>query len=136
MSDCARELTLELVKLLPKTKRFYDLNLRKCNYTKDLVKRLLMSSTLIKLNNEEVRICHELFKKKPMELRDFCKWSVNEFELEGLLCITMGADGCIVFLDGEYIESPGYKLRIVNTVGAGDAFAAGFLHSLSKNLNL
>jgi len=39
-------------------------------------------------------------------------------------------------LDGEYIESPGYKLRIVNPVGAGDAFAAGFLHSLSKNLNL
>ena len=70
-----------------------------------------------------------------MELKDFCRWSVNAFELEGV-CITKGPDGCVVYLDGEYIESSGYKVKVVDTVGAGDAFAAGFLHGLSKNLKL
>ena len=70
-----------------------------------------------------------------MELKDFCRWSVNAFELEGV-CITMGQDGCVVFSDGEYIESAGYQVKVVNPVGAGDAYAAGFLHGISKNLKL
>ena len=111
------------------------MNLRSGHYTKDLVKELLMSSSILKLNDGEVRNCCELFKKKPMELKDFCRWSVNAFELEGV-CITMGPDGCVVYLDGEYIESSGYKVKVVDPVGAGDAFAAGFLHGLSKNLKL
>ena len=135
MSVVARELTCNLVELLPKTRRFYDMNLRSGHYTKDLVKELLMSSSILKLNDGEVRICCELFGKKPMELKDFCRWSVNAFELEGV-CITKGPDGCVVYLDGEYIESSGYKVKVVDPVGAGDAFAAGFLHGLSKNLKL
>ena len=135
MSVVARELTCNLVELLPKTRRFYDMNLRNGHYTKDLVKKLLMSSSILKLNDGEVRICCELFEKKPMELKDFCRWSVNAFELEGV-CITKGPDGCVVYLDGEYFESSGYKVKVVDPVGAGDAFAAGFLHGLSKNLKL
>ncbi len=64
MSVVARELTCDLVELLPKTRRFYDINLRSGHYTKDLVKELLMSSSILKLNYGEVRICCELFKKK------------------------------------------------------------------------
>jgi len=70
-----------------------------------------------------------------MELKDFCSWSVEAFELEGV-CITMGPAGSVVYLDGEYIESPGYHVEMVDSVGAGDAFAAGFLHGLSNDLNL
>ena len=131
-SEVARELTYNLVELLPKARRFYDMNLRDGNYTKDIVKELLMTSSILKLNDEEVRICCELFEKYPMELKDFCRWSVNTFELEGV-CITMGSDGCVVYLDDEYIESPGYYVEVIDPVGAGDAFAAGFLHGLSKN---
>jgi len=135
MSVVARELTSNLVELLPKTRCFYDMNLRDGNYTKDLVKKLLMASSILKLNDEEVRICCELFEKYPMELKDFCSWSVNAFELEGV-CITMGSDGCAVYLDGEYIESPGYQVEVVDPVGAGDAFAASFIHGLIQKWQL
>ena len=135
MGVSAHELTCNLVELLPKTKCFYDMNLRDDNYTKDLVKKLLMASSIVKLNADEVRICCELFEKRPMELRYFCEWAVEEFKLEGV-CITTGPDGCATYLDGKYLESPGYREKVVDSVGAGDAFSAGLLHGLSKNWKL
>jgi len=46
----------------------------------------------------------------------------------------MGQDGCVVFSDGEYIDSAGYQEKVVNLVGAGDAFASGYLDGISKKL--
>jgi len=132
MSVVARELTCNLIELLPKTECFYDMNLRDGYYTIDIVKELLMTSSILKLNIEEIQICCDLFDKKPMKLKDFCKWVVEEFELKGA-CITVGPDGCATYFDGEYFESPSYQVEVVDSVGAGDAFSAGFLHGLSKN---
>ena len=73
------------------------------------------------------------YLKKPTELKDFCRWCVSTFEHEGV-CITMGQDGCVVFSDGEYIDSAGYQEKVVNLVGAGDAFASGYLDGISKKL--
>ena len=44
------------------------------------------------------------------------------------MCVTRGSLGCTVLMDGQYIEAPGYPVQVVDTVGAGDAFAAAFLH--------
>ena len=35
-------------------------------------------------------------------------------------------------MDGQFIEAPGYPVHVLDTVGAGDAFAAAFLHGLGK----
>ena len=35
-------------------------------------------------------------------------------------------------MGGQYIEAPGYPVQVVDTVGAGDAFAAAFLHGLGS----
>jgi fructokinase len=35
-------------------------------------------------------------------------------------------------LDGEYLESLGYSVKVADTVGSGDAFAAAFLHGLGS----
>lgn len=135
MSVVARELTFKLIELLPKTKRLFDMNLRNNHYTTELVRKLIEDSSILKLNNEEIQICCELFNKKPMTMRDFCKWVVDEFELDGV-CVTMGEEGCAIFLDGEYLETLGYPVEAVDYVGAGDAFAAGLLHGLYRNWKL
>ena len=135
MSVVARELTCKLIELLPKTRRFYDMNLRDGHYTPVLARELLKVSSILKLNSEETKICCELFNQKPMELRDFCKWTVDEFELEGV-CVTTGPKGCAIYFDGEYLESPGLSVEVVDPVGAGDAFATGFFHGLSNNWKL
>ena len=38
-----------------------------------------------------------------------------------------GARGCVVVRDGERLELPAHPTTVVDTTGAGDAFAAGFL---------
>lgn len=45
-----------------------------------------------------------------------------------LLIVTLGADGSIVFRDGNELKCAAQVVqRVVDTTGAGDAFAAGFL---------
>lgn len=40
-----------------------------------------------------------------------------------------GADGCSIFLkSGEVIDCAPFKITVLNTLGAGDAFASGFLY--------
>jgi sugar/nucleoside kinase (ribokinase family) len=48
----------------------------------------------------------------------------------------VGADGCYVAQDGEISQVAGEPTRVIDTTGAGDAFAGGFLFGLLKNLPL
>ncbi|WP_327365201.1 carbohydrate kinase family protein [Streptomyces sp. NBC_01217] len=47
-----------------------------------------------------------------------------------LVVVTRGAHGALASLDGRRISVPGVPTRVVDTVGAGDAFTAGLLHHL------
>ena len=38
----------------------------------------------------------------------------------------------MVWMPDAYAEATGYKVKVADTVGAGDAFAAAFLHGLGK----
>lgn len=44
--------------------------------------------------------------------------------------ITQGPDGALLY-DGDYTELPGYSVKAVDTVGAGDMFAGAFLYGLT-----
>ncbi len=49
---------------------------------------------------------------------------------DGLLCVTLGAQGALA-LDGDTpIYSPGYRITAVDTTGAGDNFRGGFIYGL------
>ncbi len=41
--------------------------------------------------------------------------------------IKLGADGCFALIDGIEYAQPAVPIRVVDTVGAGDAFVAGYL---------
>ena len=64
------------------------------------------------------------------EVIDFSK------ELKKLLVITRGEKGAI-FINGDEVVENGIKenLKIVDLTGAGDLFAAGFLHGFINNLS-
>ncbi len=68
---------------------------------------------------------------------DYCK-GAEALLAEGIriVAVKLGAEGCYV-TDGRkshLIES--YKVRVVDTTGAGDAFCAGFLYGLIKGKKL
>jgi fructokinase len=47
-----------------------------------------------------------------------------------LVVLTRGPDGAVASLDGTEVEVPAVPVDVVDTVGAGDSFTAGLLHSL------
>ena len=49
-------------------------------------------------------------------------------KLAPMVVMKMGAKGCFVAWDGRQEAVPGVRVKAVDTTGAGDAFAAGFLH--------
>ncbi|HEY0727512.1 MAG TPA: carbohydrate kinase family protein, partial [Pyrinomonadaceae bacterium] len=52
--------------------------------------------------------------------------------------MTIGAAGAVVYCDGEFIESPGFRAPggCRDTTGAGDAFHAGFLYGFLTHQDL
>lgn len=58
--------------------------------------------------------------------------AADAFHADGarLVVVTLGADGVFASLDGERLHAPAPRVDVVDSVGAGDSFMAGFLHSL------
>lgn len=129
MSPQTKELTFRLIESNPAARRFYDVNLRANSYEPALVLELLTRASLVKLNEQEVRTLEEVFGRPHRSLEDFCRRHLERFAWEGV-CVTRGAQGCALLVGGEYLEAPGYRVQVADTVGAGDAFAAAFLHGL------
>ncbi len=44
------------------------------------------------------------------------------------MAVTLGSEGCYVATRDEHVVVPAFKTIVRDTIGAGDAFAAGFLY--------
>jgi ribokinase len=50
--------------------------------------------------------------------------------------ITMGQEGSMLIQEGRIERVPAFKTRVLDTTGAGDAFAAGFIYGLLRKWDL
>lgn len=123
--------TLErLLDALDHASKFLDLNLRPGCDAPDLVTELLGRANVVKLNTEEFEQVQAL-TGLPRSLEPFCQAAVHRFGWQAL-AVTLGDRGCAIWADGSYAEAPGHPVTVVDTVGAGDAFSAAFVHGLSR----
>jgi fructokinase len=53
-----------------------------------------------------------------------------------LVAITMGSDGCLIASDKEKAQVPAFKVDVVDTTGAGDAFMGGLSYALLQGWDL
>ena len=111
-----RRLTQHLLDTHPHARRFYDVNLRPRCYTPELIADLLRQATMVKLNEAEAGELDHMFGPQ--------RWESA--------CITRGAAGCTIYLNGQRYDCPGYPVTVADAVGAGDAFSAAFLHGLEQ----
>lgn len=120
----------QLLAATPSATRFYDVNLRPGCYSPTLVAELLGLASVVKLNEEELRTVHG-FTCLPPEVEAFCRQGSRRFGWKAV-CVTRGARGCAMLCSDEYLEAAGYPVHVADPVGAGDAFAAAFLHGWSS----
>ncbi len=113
---------------LPAATRFYDLNLRPGNYSVQLVTEMLELAEVVKLNEEELGVVCK-FTRMPSGIEAFCREGSKRYGWKAV-CVTLGARGCGMLCCEEYVEAVGHTVKVADPVGAGDAFAAAFLHGL------
>jgi fructokinase len=130
-SVAGRDVLRRLLEALPRAQRFYDLNLRPGSDSPELVNELLRAANVVKLNKEELRSVHE-FTELPADTEAFCRAGIERFGWNAV-CVTLGAKGCAMLAAGEYVEAAGHRVDVADTVGAGDAFAAAFMHGIASN---
>ena len=129
VSKPARQLTDRLIDTNPGARRFYDVNLRPDGHTPDLVEALAGQATVAKLNEQEAITMARWFDLPGCPTEHFCGRAASRFRWKAV-AITRGAEGCVVLVDDDCHEAPGIPVEVADTVGAGDAFAAAFLHGL------
>jgi fructokinase len=116
--------------------KIMDVNLRPPYDTEANVKPLLEKSDIVKLNDEElIKITgwYHLSGNLEERIRSFS----NLLNIETLI-VTMGKNGAYVLHKNELYHHKGFKVETEDSVGAGDAFLAGFLAAFfdGKDLNV
>lgn len=128
-ADPGKSVLDQILRTLPGAAKFYDLNLRPGSNSPKLVCELLQSANVVKLNAEELRRVHE-FSGLPLNIEAFCREGSARYGWQAV-GVTLGDRGCAVLARGHYVEAAAHPVEVVDTVGAGDAFAAAFMHGLS-----
>lgn len=107
--------------------RFLDINLRKDCYSKETVMGSLERATILKLNSGEVATVAQLIGLSASSERERVAEMLHHFELESVL-VTRGEQGVYALhRNGDEVELPGIAVQVVDTIGSGDSFSAGFI---------
>ncbi len=92
----------------------------------ELIIGSLRRSTVIKADKREWRILKRVLRRMDEPNDVVFRYMRETFGVQ-YICISLGRGGCIISSGNGFIYSPGFKIIPVDTVGAGDAFMAGFV---------
>lgn len=116
---------------------FFDVNLRSPYYSKEVIETSLYKTTILKLNEEEVLELSKILCNSTMKEREFFEYISSEYGVN-IIVETKGERGCTLFDNNRVIDVPipdSDKVRVVDTVGSGDAFSAAFLYSYCRGFS-
>jgi fructokinase len=124
-----------LLGVRPGAVRVCDINLRQNFFTAQVVAESMKLSTVVKLNHEELPRVMRLFELDHRDERDSAQRLLNSYDLK-LICVTRGDGGSLLLSPDESSEHPGFKVKVADTVGAGDAFTAALVHGYLRGASL
>jgi fructokinase len=120
--------------------RIFDVNLRQSFYSPEILADSARRANIIKLNQEELpKVMDLLGAPKSSAIRGDTKTEAQWlFETTGaqLICITRGGAGSLLVSPDSSHEHGGFPVRVKDTVGAGDAFAAALVHHFLRGAPL
>jgi fructokinase len=129
-SAISRSTLYSLLELCSGAVKLVDINLRKACYTAETIQKSLELATILKLNAEEVPLVCTTLGLHDMSIEKFCGYVIETFSLTHVL-VTRGSEGVYALAaTGEIVDLPGHKVSVVDTIGSGDAFTAGFVGGL------
>jgi fructokinase len=139
----------------PGAVKVFDVNLRQCYYSQEVLGESMRLADIVKLNDEELPKIMSLGKFPHKDEMSSAQRLISAYDLK-LVCITRGGRGSLLVCDksvcdksvsdkpvrdklvrrGDSSEHPGFRVRVADTVGSGDAFTAGLVHEYLHGASL
>ena len=118
---------------LPDALRIFDVNLRQHFYSQSIIEESLRLANVLKVNDAELPRLAEMFNLIGDE-----RAQISQLVQRHKLCAvayTRGERGSLLFVEGQWSDHPGVRTKVVDTVGAGDAFTAAMTLGLLAGLD-
>jgi fructokinase len=107
-----------------------DINLRPPHFEQELLVGLLHQCHILKLNESELAMIGT-WHQWPDTMEAQVKALSSQYSISTII-ITLGENGAALYIGGKFYQHPGYKVKVADTIGSGDAFLAGFIYSTIK----
>ena len=120
------------------TLKVFDINLRQNWYSKEVIEESLSRCNVLKINDEEIVKVSALLNLgeivgidpakellQPINFEDQVQQLINTYNLQ-MVVLTCGAFGSYVITSDEMSFQPTPKVKVADTVGAGDSFSGAF----------
>ncbi|MGB9360271.1 MAG: carbohydrate kinase [Candidatus Sulfotelmatobacter sp.] len=119
----------------PSAVRVCDINLRQTFFNALVVAESMRLASIVKLNHEELPRVMRLLELEHRGEEDSARRLLFSYDLK-LVCITRGTNGSLLVSADERVEHPGFRVKVEDTVGAGDAFTAALVHGYLRGAPL
>ena len=129
-SEITRQTLLNL--LNTNAYRILDVNLRPPYDRQDVVELLLSKCDFLKMSINELHVIAKWLRLTWYDEERQAREIADHYGLSGV-CVTRGENGAsLLTSDQVWVEHPGYRVTVADTVGAGDAFLAGLIYSFEQ----
>ena len=124
------------LKSVPKTGlRICDVNLRQSFYSEDVLRRSFQHADIVKLNGDEMINIANLLGLNDGGEEALARRLLADYDLR-LVCITRAERGSMLVSPEETVEHAGFRVKVEDAVGAGDAFTACLAHHYWRGCSL
>lgn len=135
-SECSRTTIMRFLDAMPMdSERIYDINLRQHFYSLEVIEESLRRATILKLNEEEIVVVAKLLGLQGKE-EEMCRQILSRYPRLKMIILTYGAVGSYVFSREETSYQATPKVKVADTVGAGDSFTATFVAQYLKGKSI
>ena len=107
--------------------RVFDVNLRQSCYSTDVLRESLRLAHIVKFNDEELSIVLHALGHDENDPICGLRILADVFDLR-MSCLTWGENGSVIISDDVSATHSGFRVKVADTVGAGDAFTSAMVH--------
>lgn len=119
----------------PGALRLFDVNLRHSFFSADMLVRSLELASIVKFNSDELSLAARMLGLHASGVEELSRYIIEQYGLD-LVAITRSEEGSLLFTKARRVEHAGYSVKVADTIGCGDAFAAALAHCLLRGLSL
>ena len=109
--------------------KIFDINLRQQFYTQEILRESFQRCNILKINDEELVLIGRMFGYPGLDIENKCWLILGKYNLD-MLVLTCGTNGSYVFTPGHVSFQKTPKVKVADTVGAGDSFTGSFVGSI------